>query len=215
MQLFPKEPQTREVVIIGSGPAGFTAAIYAARARLDPLVLGGVYWGGQLVLTSEVENFPGYVEGIMGPEMMAQLREQAERFGAEVRDVDVTRVDFSRRPFVIETDDETILANSVIGMLRDTNQSLGRVDATLAERVLSFDDTVDRFKTEISLDAQQKVAGGLFGVKFAFRLMTVVKSLERIADHCTNICEQLIYLETGRIVRHMPEGWSKPVMPEV
>ena len=108
-----------------------------------------------------------------------------------------------------------VMANSVIGMLRDTNQSLGRIDATLAERVLSFDDTVDRFKTEISLDAQQKVASGKFGVKFAFRLMTVVKSLERIADHCTNICEQLIYLETGRIVRHMPEGWTKPVMPEV
>ncbi|HVP73490.1 MAG TPA: phosphate signaling complex protein PhoU [Phycisphaerales bacterium] len=108
-----------------------------------------------------------------------------------------------------------VMANSVIGMLRDTNQSLGRVDATLAERVLSFDDTVDRFKTEISLDAQQKVASGKFGVKFAFRLMTVVKSLERMADHCTNICEQLIYLETGRIVRHLPEGWGKPVMPEV
>ena len=108
-----------------------------------------------------------------------------------------------------------VMANSVIGMLRDTNQSLGRIDATLAERVLSFDDTVDRFKIEISLDAQQKVASGKFGVKFAFRLMTVVKSLERIADHCTNICEQLIYLETGRIVRHLPEGWGKPVMPEV
>ena len=108
-----------------------------------------------------------------------------------------------------------VMANSVIGMLRDTNQSLGRVDATLAERVLSFDDTVDRFKTEISLDAQQKVASGKFGVKFAFRLMTVVKSLERMADHCTNICEQLIYLETGRIVRHLPEGRGKPVMPEV
>jgi len=108
-----------------------------------------------------------------------------------------------------------VMANSVIGMLRDTNQSLGRVDATLAERVLSFDDTVDRFKIEISLDAQQKVASGKFGVKFAFRLMTVVKSLERMADHCTNICEQLIYLETGRIVRHLPEGWAKPVMPEV
>ena len=108
-----------------------------------------------------------------------------------------------------------VMANSVIGMLRDANQSLGRVDAQLAERVLAFDDTVDRFKKEISLDAQQKVATGTFGVKFAFRLMTVVKSLERIADHCTNICEQLIYLETGRIVRHMPEGWSKPVMPEV
>ena len=108
-----------------------------------------------------------------------------------------------------------VMANSVIGMLRDANQSIGRVDAQLAERVLAFDDTVDRFKNEISLDAQQKVASGKFGVKFAFRLMTVVKSLERIADHCTNICEQLIYLETGRIVRHMPEGWSKPVMPEV
>lgn len=108
-----------------------------------------------------------------------------------------------------------VMANSVIGMLRDTNQSLGRVDAQLAERVLAFDDTVDRFKNEISLDAQQKVASAKFGVKFAFRLMTVVKSLERIADHCTNICEQLIYLETGRVVRHMPEGWSKPVMPEV
>lgn len=108
-----------------------------------------------------------------------------------------------------------VMANSVIGMLRDTNQSLARVDAKLAERVLAFDDTVDRFKTEISLDAQQKVASGTFGVKFAFRLMTVVKSLERIADHCTNICEQLIYLETGRVVRHMKEGWGKPVMPEV
>lgn len=108
-----------------------------------------------------------------------------------------------------------VMANSVIGMLRDTNLSLARGDASQAERVLGFDDTVERFKNEISLDAQQKVASGSFAVKFAFRLMTVVKSLERIADHCTNICEQLIYLETGRVVRHLPEGWSKPVMPEV
>jgi len=104
----------RQVVIIGSGPAGFTAAIYAARAALNPLVLGGFFWGGQLVLTSDVENFPGYPEGIMGPDMMAELRTQAERFGAEVRTVDVNRVDFSQRPFVIETDDATITANSVI-----------------------------------------------------------------------------------------------------
>jgi thioredoxin reductase (NADPH) len=104
----------RQVVIIGSGPAGFTAAIYAARAALNPLVLGGVYWGGQLVLTSDVENYPGYPEGVLGPDMMAELRTQAERFGAEVRDVDVTRVDFSQRPFVIETDGEVITANSVI-----------------------------------------------------------------------------------------------------
>jgi thioredoxin reductase (NADPH) len=104
----------RPVVIIGSGPAGLTAAIYAARAALQPLVLGGAYWGGQLVLTSDVENFPGYPAGVQGPEMMDELRAQAERFGAEVRTVDVTRVDFSRRPFVVETDDETVHAHSVI-----------------------------------------------------------------------------------------------------
>lgn len=104
----------RQVAIIGSGPAGLTAAIYAARAALDPLVLAGAYWGGQLVLTSEVENFPGYPNGVQGPEMMDELRAQAERFGAEVRMEDVTRVDFSRRPFVIETHSEVITAHSVI-----------------------------------------------------------------------------------------------------
>lgn len=104
----------RPVVIIGSGPAGLTAATYAARATLQPLVLAGAYWGGQLVLTSEVENFPGYPSGVQGPEMMDELRVQAERFGAEVRNVDVTRVDFSRRPFVVATDGETIEAHSVI-----------------------------------------------------------------------------------------------------
>ena len=104
----------RPVVIIGSGPAGLTAAIYAARAALQPLVLGGAYWGGQLVLTSDVENFPGYPAGVQGPEMMDELRAQAERFGAEVRTVDVTKVDFSRRPFVVETDAETISAHSAI-----------------------------------------------------------------------------------------------------
>jgi len=108
-----------------------------------------------------------------------------------------------------------VMANSVIGMLRDTNRALAKVDTKLAERVLAFDDTVTQFKNEISLAAQQKVAAGEFGVKFAFRLMMVVKALERIADHATNICEQLIYLETGQVVRHLPQGWSKPVMPDV
>jgi phosphate transport system protein len=108
-----------------------------------------------------------------------------------------------------------VMANSVIGMLRDANKALASADTKLAERVLSFDDTVDRFKAEISLDAQQKVASGEFGVKFAFRLWTVVRALERIADHATNICEQLIYLETGHIVRHLPQGWSKPAPPEL
>ncbi|MCC7021609.1 MAG: thioredoxin-disulfide reductase [Thermomicrobiales bacterium] len=108
------QESVRQVVIIGSGPAGFTAAIYAARATLEPLVLGGVYWGGQLVLTSDVENYPGYPDGVLGPDMMAELRTQAERFGAEVRTIDVTRVDFRERPFVLETDEGTVRANSVI-----------------------------------------------------------------------------------------------------
>jgi thioredoxin reductase (NADPH) len=109
---FNEEP--RQVVIIGSGPAGLTAAIYAARAALNPLVLGGVYWGGQLVLTSDVENFPGYTEGVLGPEMMNDLRTQAERFGAEVQTIDVESVDFSVYPFEIDTATQTIYANSVI-----------------------------------------------------------------------------------------------------
>ncbi len=107
-----------------------------------------------------------------------------------------------------------VMANSVVGMLRDSNRSLAQLDTALGEQVLAFDDTVDRFKREIILDAQEKVASGQFGAKFAFKLLTVTKTLERIADHCTNICEQVIYLESGRIVRHLPGGWSKPAPPD-
>jgi phosphate transport system protein len=107
-----------------------------------------------------------------------------------------------------------VMANSVIGMLRDANRSLARLDPAIAEQVLDSDDTVDRFKHEIILDAQEKVAAGEFSAQFAFRLHTVTKSLERIADHCTNICEQVIYLQSGRIVRHMAEGWTEPALPE-
>jgi phosphate transport system protein len=106
-----------------------------------------------------------------------------------------------------------VMANSVIGILRDANRSLAELDVDLARKVLRYDDTVDQFKRQILLDAQERVADGEFSVQFAFRLMTVTKSLERIADHCTNICEQVIYLQTGLIVRHLPEGWTAPVAP--
>ncbi|MBX3354710.1 MAG: hypothetical protein KF724_03315 [Phycisphaeraceae bacterium] len=107
-----------------------------------------------------------------------------------------------------------VMANSVLGVLRDAVRSVARKDAGLARQVLLFDDTIERFKREILMHAQEQVALGHFGVPFAFRLMAVVKALERIADHCTNMCEQVIYLRSGLIVRHRPEGWTEPEAPD-
>jgi thioredoxin reductase (NADPH) len=103
-----------KVVIIGSGPAGLTAAVYAARANLAPIVFAGHMYGGQLMLTTEVENYPGFPEGIMGPELMEAFRAQAERFGSVIHNVDVTAVDFSVLPFVVRTDEDEYTADSVI-----------------------------------------------------------------------------------------------------
>ncbi|HLY86501.1 MAG TPA: thioredoxin-disulfide reductase [Gaiellaceae bacterium] len=104
----------RDVIVIGGGPAGYTAALYAARANLQPLVIEGFNWGGQLMITSDVENYPGYPDGVMGPEMMAEFRRQAERFGAEFVTDDVTRIDFSERPFGVWVEGEEYRARSVI-----------------------------------------------------------------------------------------------------
>jgi thioredoxin reductase (NADPH) len=102
------------VVIIGSGPAGLTAAVYTARANLKPLLIEGLQSGGQLMLTTTVENFPGFKDGILGPDLMAEMRAQAERFGTDIVQGDVTKVDLSQRPFRIVTGDATYLARTLI-----------------------------------------------------------------------------------------------------
>ena len=116
---------TRDLIIIGGGPAGYTAALYAARANLEPLVIEGFNWGGQLMITSDVENYPGYPDGVMGPEMMAEFRRQAERFGAEFITDDVTRVDFSERPFGVFVEGAEYRAKSVIVATGATARWLG------------------------------------------------------------------------------------------
>lgn len=105
---------TEKVLIIGSGPAGLTAATYAARADLQPLMIEGFERGGQLMLTTDVENYPGFPDGIMGPELMEQFRKQAERFGTRIISSDVSRVDFSARPFKVWIDQDVYSAKSVI-----------------------------------------------------------------------------------------------------
>ena len=107
-------PTHAKLIIIGSGPAGLTAAIYAARANLAPIVFAGAMYGGQLMLTTEVENYPGFPTGIMGPELMEAFRAQAERFGSIIHNVDVTAVDLRARPFVVRTYEDEFTADSVI-----------------------------------------------------------------------------------------------------
>ena len=104
----------KKVIILGSGPAGLTAALYTARANLNPLVIGGVEWGGQLMLTTDVENYPGFVDGIKGPDLMENFRKQAKRFGAEIINENVTSVDFRKNPFQVSTAENNYNANTII-----------------------------------------------------------------------------------------------------
>jgi thioredoxin reductase (NADPH) len=104
----------RDVIIIGSGPAGYTAAIYTSRANLEPLQFAGYQSGGQLMMTTEVENYPGFPEGILGPELMDLLRKQAVRFGTEILDIDVSEANLRKRPFEVVAEGKTYRANAVI-----------------------------------------------------------------------------------------------------
>jgi thioredoxin reductase (NADPH) len=137
---------TRKVIIIGSGPAGYTAAIYAARANLSPVIFTGAQPGGQLMLTTLVENYPGFVEGIDGPPLMETFQKQAERFGTEMIAEDVTRVDFSRRPFVVSSGDVTLEGHTVIIATGATAKLIGlESESKLMGRGVSTCATCDGF----------------------------------------------------------------------
>jgi thioredoxin reductase (NADPH) len=119
------EESVREVIIVGGGPAAYTAALYAARANMRPLVIEGFSWGGQLMITSDVENYPGYPDGVLGPEMMQEFRRQAERFGSEFITDDATRVDLSEAPFRVWVADDEFRARTVIVATGATARQLG------------------------------------------------------------------------------------------
>jgi thioredoxin reductase (NADPH) len=134
----------RDVIIIGGGPAGYTAALYTARANLSPLVIEGFNWGGQLMITSDVENYPGYADGILGPTMMADFRRQAERFGAEFMTDDVARVDLSERPFRVYVGNDEYRADSIIVATGASARQLGLPsEQTMQGRGVSYCATCD------------------------------------------------------------------------
>ena len=168
----------RDVIIIGGGPAGYTAALYAARANLKPLVIEGIEWGGQLMITSDVENYPGYPDGVMGPEMMRQFREQAERFGTEfVTDV-VTSVDFSERPFKVNVEQEEYLARTVIVATGATARQIGLPsELALQGRGVTYCATCDgafyREKEVVVVGGDSAMEEALFLTKFASKVTIV------------------------------------------
>jgi thioredoxin reductase (NADPH) len=133
------ENGVRELIVVGGGPAGYTAALYSARANLDPLVIEGFRWGGQLMITSDVENYPGFAESVMGPQLMGEFRRQAERFGAEFVVDDATRVDFSERPFRVYVGDDEYRAKSVIVATGASARQLGlESERTLQGRGVTY-----------------------------------------------------------------------------
>jgi len=171
--------EIRELIVIGGGPAGYTAALYAARANLNPLVIEGFAWGGQLMITSDVENYPGYADGILGPQMMQDFRRQAERFGAEFVTDDVTKVDFSEHPLRVSVGDTDYLAESVIVATGASARQLGLdTERVLQGKGVSYCAVCD---AAFFRDKEVVVVGGgdsameeaIFLTKFATRVMLI------------------------------------------
>ncbi len=137
-------PETYEVIIIGSGPAGYTAGVYTSRAKLNTLLISGSLPGGQLMTTSEVENYPGFPNGIFGPELMMNMRQQAERFGAKLLDDEVVEVDFKKRPFGIKTHGQEFRSESVVICTGASPRKLGlRAEQEFAGKGISYCATCD------------------------------------------------------------------------
>jgi thioredoxin reductase (NADPH) len=219
----------REVIVIGGAAAGYTAALYAARANMAPLVVEGVNWGGQLMITSDVENYPGYPGGVLGPEMMQDFRKQAERFGAEFITDDVTKVDFSERPFRVWVGEDEYRAETVIVATGANARQLGlESERTLQGRGVSYCAVCD---AAFFRDKAVVVVGGgdsameeaTFLAKFASRVVLVhrrdvfrasqimtdrAKATEKIEFVLDSVVDDVVGdgVVTGVVVRNVKTG---------
>jgi thioredoxin reductase (NADPH) len=219
----------REVIVIGGAAAGYTAALYTARANMRPLVIEGVNWGGQLMITSDVENYPGYPAGVLGPEMMSEFRKQAERFGAEFVTDDVTKVDFSERPFRVWVGDDEYRAETVIVATGANARQLGlESERGLQGRGVSYCAVCD---AAFFRDREVVVVGGgdsameeaTFLAKFASKVTVVhrrdvfrasqimedrARSNDKIEFVLDSVVEEVVGddLVTGVVVRNVKTG---------